>query len=45
MLKCPNALNLFYSQKELKHFGLEILVVHEALGHFELIKSLCAKLL
>ena len=44
MLKCPNALKICYSQKELKHFGQEVLVVYETLTHFELIKSLCAKL-
>ena len=26
MANCPNILNIYYSQKELKHFGLEILV-------------------
>ena len=27
-------LNIYYSQKELKHFGLEILAVFGTLGHF-----------
>ena len=36
MLKCPNTFNTYYSQKELKHFALEILVVYRILGHFEL---------
>ena len=44
VLKYPNTLNMYYSQKQLKHFGLEILVVHGVLGHFELIKSLCVEL-
>ena len=44
MLKYPNTLNIYYSQKELKHFGLEISAVYGVLGHFELIKSLCAEL-
>ena len=25
--------SIYYSQKELKHFGLEILVIHEILKH------------
>ena len=25
--------SIYYSQKELKHFGLEILVIHEILEH------------
>ena len=28
--------DIYYSQKELKHFALEILVVYGVLGHFEL---------
>ena len=27
---------IYYSQKELKHFGLEVLVVYGVLEHFEL---------
>ena len=26
VLKCPNTLNIYYSQKELKHFSLDILL-------------------
>ena len=44
MLRYPNTLNIYYSQEQLKHFGLDILVVYEILEHFELIKSLCAEL-
>ena len=36
LLKCSNTLNIYYSQKELEHFGLKILVVYGILGHFEL---------
>ena len=36
MLKYPNTINIFYSQKDLKHFGLKILLVYEILGYFEL---------
>ena len=35
---------VYYSQKELKYCGLEIWVVYKVLGHFNYIKSLCAKL-
>ena len=34
MLKWPNTHSIYYSQKELKHFGLEILAVFGTLGHF-----------
>ena len=33
-------LNVFYSQKELKYFGLEILVVYGILGHFQITTKL-----
>ena len=36
MSKCPNIPNIYYSQKELKYFGLEILLVWEVLGHLKL---------
>ena len=36
LLKCPNTVKIYYSQKELKHFGLEILVIYWILGHYEL---------
>ena len=35
-VKCPNILNIYYSPKELKHFGQEMLVIYEILEHFEL---------
>ena len=34
--KCLNIPNVHYSQKELEHFGLEILVIYKVLGIFEL---------
>ena len=34
--ECPNICNVYYSQKELKYFGLKMLVVNNILGHFEL---------
>ena len=34
MLKWPNTHSIYYLQKELKHFGLEILAVFGTLGHF-----------
>ena len=33
--KCLNIFNIYYSQKELKHFDLEILVLWKILGYFE----------
>ena len=33
---CPNIPNIYYSKKELKYFGLEILVIHEILEHIVL---------
>ena len=52
MLKCPNTLDIYYSQQELKHFGLKVLAVYRMLEHFskldkksfEFIKCLCSKL-
>ena len=35
-VKCPNILNIYYSPKELKLFGQEMLVIYEILEHFEL---------
>ena len=37
MANCPNIPNMYYSQNELKHFGLEILVIHGILEHIVLI--------
>ena len=42
MPKCFNICNIYHSKKELKHFGLEMLVVYEILGHFLAITSLHA---
>ena len=43
--KCPNICNIYYSQKDLKHFGLEMLIAYGVLEHFEIYhyiyKSLC----
>ena len=36
MANCPNIPNIYYSKKELKYFGLEILVIHEILEHIVL---------
>ena len=33
VLKCPNTPDILYSQKELKHFGLEILVVYSIIRY------------
>ena len=33
---CSNVPNIYYSQKEFKHFGLEILVIHGILKHIVL---------
>ena len=48
MSKCPNILSIYYLQKELKDFGLEILVSYGVLGYFELkqvfMLIFCAKL-
>ena len=33
MVSCPNIPDIYYSQKELKYFDLEILVVHGILEH------------
>ena len=45
MSKCPNIRNMYYSQKELKNFLLEILVVQEILGYLELQQVLMNKFL
>ena len=34
--KWPDIVNIHYSQKELKHFGLDISVVYRILKYFEL---------
>ena len=34
--KCTNTHNIYYSQKGMKHFGLEILIVYRILGHLQL---------
>ena len=39
MLKSSNTLNIYYSQKQLKHSDLEILVVNRTLEYSKLIKS------
>ena len=36
MTNCPNIPNIYYSQKDLKHFGLAILVTREILEHIVL---------
>ena len=41
MSKCPNIRNMYYSQKELKNFLLEILVVYLELQQVLMNKFLC----
>ena len=34
--KCPNICNTYYSQKNLKYFGVEILIVYRVLEHLKI---------